>query len=260
MKAIVIGAGRGSRLGGRTDLVPKTLVEVAGKPMLDHILDALQQAGFADRDIVFVCGYKQEVVRERYPALTFVENTNWEQNNILASLFCARAHMADGFVSTYADIVYEPGIVSRLRAAPEDIVLGVDTAWRRRYVGRTQHPESDAEKVRLDGRRVIQISRQLDSDRADGEFIGVMKLNARGAEALAQAYDRAHAAYAGKLYREGRSFERAYLIDLLAELSEAAVPLFREVTPGGYMEIDTQQDLEYADRWWRTWTDGKASH
>lgn len=260
MKAIVIGAGRGSRLGGRTDLVPKTLVEVVGKPMLDHILDALHQAGFADQDIVFVCGYKEEVVRERYPNLTFVRNADWENNNILASLLCAREHMKDGFVSTYADIVYEPGIVSRLARAPEDIVLGVDTAWRRRYAGRTQHPESDAEKVRLDGRRVVAISRHVDSDLADGEFIGVMKLSARGADDFTRAYDRARAAFAGKTYREGRSFERAYLIDLLAELLEARVPLHRETTPGGYMEIDTEQDLGYAERWWRTWTSGNASH
>lgn len=260
MKAIVIGAGRGSRLGGRTDLVPKTLVEVVGKPMLDHILSALRQAGFADQDIVFVCGYKEDVVRERYPTLTFVRNADWEHNNILASLLCARDFMNDGFVATYADIVYEPGIVSRLVNAPEDIVLGVDTAWRRRYAGRTQHPESDAEKVRLDGRRIIAISRHVDSDRADAEFIGVMKQSARGAQQFINGYDRARALFAGKSYREGRSFERAYLIDLLAELLEAGVPLHREITPGGYMEIDTEQDLGYAERWWRTWTSGNASH
>ena len=100
----------------------------------------------------------------------------------------------------------------------------------------------------------------MNSDLADAEFIGVMKLTARGASELTQAYDRAHAAHAGKVYREGRSFERAYLIDLLAELQESGVPLHRETTPGGYMEIDTQQDLEYSERWWRTWTNGQASH
>ncbi|MGC4089703.1 MAG: phosphocholine cytidylyltransferase family protein [Polyangiaceae bacterium] len=260
MKAIIIGAGRGSRLGNRTDEVPKALVEVVGKPMLDHILVALREAGFENRDIVFVCGYKEEVVRARYPELTFVRNADWEHNNILASLLCAREHLAEGFVSTYADIVYEPGIVSRLCRAPEDIVLGVDTAWRRRYAGRTQHPESDAEKVRLDGRRVSSISRHVNSDLADGEFIGVMKLSPSGAAQLVQAFDEAKQRHAGQLFREGRSFERAYLIDLLALMQESGVPLHREVTMGGYMEIDTQQDLEYSERWWRTWTESKATH
>ena len=108
MKAIVIGAGRGSRLQHQTDHIPKTLVEVVGRPMLEHILDALAQAGFARKDVVFVCGYAEEVVRSRYPELTFVRNADYEHNNILASLLCAREHLQDGFVSTYADIVYEP--------------------------------------------------------------------------------------------------------------------------------------------------------
>jgi len=57
MKAIIIGAGRGSRLQDRTERVPKTLVEVMGRPMLDFILDALAEGGIARRDVVFIAGY-----------------------------------------------------------------------------------------------------------------------------------------------------------------------------------------------------------
>ena len=78
--------------------------------------------------MVFISGYAEEVVRARYPEFTYVRNADWEHNNILASLLCARDHLSDGFLSTYADIVYEPGVVERLLAAPEDIVLGCDTA------------------------------------------------------------------------------------------------------------------------------------
>ena len=82
MKAIVIGAGRGSRLEHLTEEVPKTLVPVLGRPMLDQILEALAHAGFERKDVIFVCGYRSEVLRERYPELTFVENRDWEKNNI----------------------------------------------------------------------------------------------------------------------------------------------------------------------------------
>src|SRR5688500_8916093 len=101
MKAIIIGAGRGSRLQHLTEEVPKTMVSVLGRPMLDQILEALAVAGFAHKDIVFVCGYRADVIRARYPDLTYVENTSWESNNILLSLMCARQHMAGGFVATY---------------------------------------------------------------------------------------------------------------------------------------------------------------
>lgn len=258
MKAIIIGAGRGSRLRHETDDIPKTLVHVLGRPMLDQILEALYSAGFAEKDVVFVSGYAEAVLRNRYPKLTFVRNQDWEHNNILASLLCAREHMSDGFVSTYADIVYEPGIVRRLRAASEDIVLGCDTDFRRRYVGRSQHPESDAEKLRAEGRRVRELSRRIPGEQAQGEFIGVMKLSAEGARQLITSFDEAKARHAGQIYREGRSFERAYLIDLLAEMLERGTPMFREDTPGGYMEIDTLEDLELSSGWWQTWSERRS--
>jgi choline kinase len=250
MKAIIIGAGRGSRLGPRTEHIPKTLVEVMGRSMLDFVLDALVDGGVARKDIVFIAGYAEDAVRLRYPDLTYVRNEEWASNNILLSLFKARAHLEDGFLSTYADIIYESDIVRRLLASPADLALGCDTRWRRRYVDRSQHPESDAEKLRAEGARVVEISRKIPSEHASGEFIGVMKASASGARSLADAFDRARGLFEGRTYREGRTFERAYLIDLLADMLEQGVEMHHEDTPGGYMELDTLEDLAAAERWW----------
>ncbi|HEX3595250.1 MAG TPA: NTP transferase domain-containing protein, partial [Polyangiaceae bacterium] len=250
MKAIVIGAGRGSRLGHRTDEIPKTLVEVMGRSMFDFILDALVTGGIARKDIIFIAGYAQEQIERRYPDLTYVRNDDWANNNILLSLLTARAYLADGFLATYADIVYEGDIVRKLLASSADITLGCDTRWRRRYVDRSQHPETDAEKLRAEGSRVVELSRRIPSDRATGEFIGVMKVSRKGARELTDAFDQARAGFEGRTYREGRSFERAYLIDLLAEMLEAGVEMHHEDTAGGYMELDTLEDLAAAERWW----------
>lgn len=255
----MIGAGRGSRLGHNTDRIPKTLVEVMGRPMLDWILEALESAGFTRRDVVFVCGYAEDVVRARYPEFTFVRNADWANNNILLSLLCAREYLEQGFLSTYADIVYDGQIVQQLLASNAAIALGCDTAWRRRYVGRSEHPESDAEKLRADGARVLEISRTIPSEAADGEFIGVMKLNRAGAGEFLQAFDRAEQRYGGGLFREGRSFQKAYLLDLLQEMLETGSLMSRENTAGGYMEIDTRQDLAFAQAWWDAWLETRAA-
>lgn len=251
MKAIIIGAGRGSRLENLTDEVPKTMVEVMGRPMLDQILEALAFAGFEQKDIVFVCGYKKEVVAARYPGLTYVENVGWENNNILLSLLCAREHMSGGFVSTYADIVYRPEIAKAVRESRHSIALGCDTDWRRRYVRRTNHPESDAEKLSADGERVTRLSRHIPSEEAAGEFIGVMKVDAGAVPAFLAGFDAVKAEFAGKPFREGRTFEKAYLIDYLEHARAGGMELHRVDTPGGYMEIDTLQDREFAAAWWR---------
>jgi len=250
VKAVIIGAGRGSRLRHLTSDIPKTLVPVLGRPMLDGILEALEFGGFSRKDVVFICGYRAEVIKERYPDLTYVENRDWENNNILLSLLCAREHLTGGFVSTYADIVYRKEIVRDLVASPHAIALGCDTDWRRRYTGRSQHPETDAEKLRAEGERVVELSRKIASEAAQGEFIGVMKQTAEGARQFLEAFDAAERAYRGLVFREGRSFEKAYLIDLLQHMIEGGAALHRADMHGGYMEIDTLQDASLAESWW----------
>jgi choline kinase len=229
-----------------------------GRPMLDWILEALQSAGFSRKDVVFVCGYAEHEVRARYPEFTYVRNADWANNNILLSLMCARQYLADGFLSTYADIVYDGEIVQKLVASQAEIALGCDTAWRRRYIGRSQHPETDAEKLRADGTRVLEISRTIASEAAHGEFIGVMKLSESGARVLGDAFDRAQLTYGGGMFREGRSFQKAYLLDLLQEMLEGGASMHRENTAGGYMEIDTVQDLAMAQGWWDAWLRAKT--
>jgi L-glutamine-phosphate cytidylyltransferase len=251
MKAVIIGAGRGSRLRHLTEEIPKTLVPVLGRPMLDGILEALEYGGFPRKDVVFICGYRAEVIRGRYPDLTYVENRGWENNNILLSLLCAREHLAGGFVSTYADIVYRKEIVRDLAASPHDVALGCDTDWRRRYTGRSQHPETDAEKLRAEGERVIQLSRRIPSEEAQGEFIGVMKMSFAGAAGLLHAFDEAEKVYRGQVFREGRTFEKAYLIDMLQHMIEGGTAMHRVDTHGGYMEIDTLEDASLAEAWWK---------
>ena len=250
MRPILIGAGRGSRLRHRTDDVPKTMVEVMGRPMLEWILDALAVAGFSRKDVVFIGGYRIDVIRARYPEFTYVENVDWANNNILLSLLCAREHLEPGFLCSYTDIIYDGVIATKVAASPRDIVLGCDTRWRDRYVDRSEHPETDAEKLRADGDRVTEISRRIDSTLAAGEFIGVAKLSRVGAASFLDAFDEARGLFSGGLFREGRTFEKAYLLDLFQRMIEASVPFHREDTPGRYMELDTLQDLAHAEAWW----------
>jgi len=236
-----------------TEEVPKTLVPAMGRPMLDWILEALAAAGYQKRDVVFVCGYRADVLRARYPEFTYVENRSWETNNILLSLLCAREHMADGFLSSYTDILFRGSVVEALVASPYDKVLACDTDWRRRYRDRTQHPETDGEKLRADGDRVVELSRTIAPEAAQGEFIGVTKFSREGARELLAAFDAAGARFQGGLdreYREGRTFERAYLIDLFQAMIEDGSVFHRVDTDGGYMELDTLEDLSFAAKWW----------
>lgn len=216
--------------------------------MLEWILEALAEAGFAKRDIVFVCGYRADVLRARYPEFTYVENRDWENNNILESLVCARSHLEGGFLSSYTDIVYRGSAVKDVLASEHDKVLVCDTDWRRRYVRRTRHPETDAEKLRAEGPRVVELSRTIPSEDASGEFIGVAKLTASGAHEMLEAYEEAKA---NCETLGDRPFKKAYLIHLWQRMIEHGSEFHRVDTPGGYMELDTLEDLSLAETWWQ---------
>src|SRR6185437_1079846 len=155
------------------------------------------------------------------------ENRDWERNNILGSLLCARDALGEGFVSSYADIVYRGSAVKKVVASPRDKVLVCDTDWRRRYVDRSMHPETDAEKLRAEGDRVTEISRRIASEAASGEFIGVAKFTPEGTREFLAAYDEAKARHAGTVWREGRTFERAYLLDLFQTMIEKGAAFHR---------------------------------
>lgn len=248
MQAIIIGAGRGQRLMPTTADTPKCFAEVNGRRILDWTLAALRENGV--ERIAFIGGYQIDKVKAAYPELTFRHNADWPNNNILASLFHAEDLMAGPILCSYSDILFTPDVVRLALTSPADMALVVDTHWRQRYTDRTEHPPDDAEKVLVGGGIVTRVSRDIDTETAHGEYIGVAKFSAAGAARLREHYHRCRAAYAGKPFHQARVFEKAYLIQLFQYMIEAGERFAPVDTPGGYIEIDTQQDFDYARRHW----------
>ena len=65
-KAVVLAAGRGTRMKALTADRPKPMLEVAGKPLLEHILDRLAEADF--REFLVVTGYRAEMIESYFAA------------------------------------------------------------------------------------------------------------------------------------------------------------------------------------------------
>jgi phosphoenolpyruvate phosphomutase len=148
--------------------------------------------------------------------------------------------------------LFTADIVGRLAASPDDMVLGVDTAWLERYKDRTDHPPDDAEKVTAANGWVTGIGRRIAERDAHGEYIGVAKFSQAGAQRLRECYRRLRQEFAGRPWREARVFEKAYKILLFQEMIERGERFTHVDTPGGYIEVDTQQDFDYARQNWTT--------
>lgn len=249
MRAIIIGAGRGSRLMPTTENAPKCYAEIRGKRILDWTVEALRDGGCSE--ICFIGGYRIETVKRDYPHFQFRENPDWPDNNILVSLMCAEDLMDRPFVTAYSDILFTPEIVHGLIDCPAELALGIDTDWREHYRPRTQHPPHDAEKAITAGAKVLKVHRGIPYDDATGEFIGVAKFGSEGARRFRDFYHRRKAEFWGKPYREAASFQKAYLIHMFQDMIEQGIPFGHADTPGNYREIDTQEDMNLAQTLWR---------
>jgi len=245
MKAIIVAAGPGSRLYPFTNEKPKCLLEVAGRAILERELEALRDNGI--EDIVVVRGYYSHLIN--YSGITYYENPDYLENNILRSLFYAEEEMNDDFIFSYSDIVYSKETVEKLIQSEADIALIVGVNWAQRYEGRDQHPISQAELVKVENGRVVKIGKEVVSpEEAHGEFIGLAKFSKSGAEAMRVAYHRVAEEHPAAPFQQAASLEKAYMTDMLQELIDGGLLVKSVNITGGWMEIDTPQDLERAQR------------
>jgi choline kinase len=252
-RAIIIAAGRGKRLMPYTDETPKCLVPVDHRTILGLQLDAFRAHGVDD--IVVIRGYRRDELtqfcRAIDPRIRFVDNTDWEHNNILESLFCADAELTAPVMLTYSDIIFTPAVVGQLLASSGDISLIIDRDFRDIYAGRTDHPLPEAEVADLDAsggvRRVGK--RALPPEEAWGEFIGLAKLTAVGAQWFRDEWRALSECYRGRAnqpFQRAPAFRAAYLTDMLQHLIDLGRPIEPVGIHGNWREIDTVQDLERA--------------
>ena len=64
MQAVILAAGKGTRLKAKTDALPKAMIEIEGKPLLEYSLDALIEYGLSD--VIMVVGFRHESITRRF--------------------------------------------------------------------------------------------------------------------------------------------------------------------------------------------------
>lgn len=242
MKAIILAAGMGNRLLHLTTNIPKCKLKVFGKPIIEHQLDVLRSLGIID--ISIVKGFLKEHID--YPETKSYENAAYAETNILMSLFSAEAEFNDDIVVLYGDVIFNRAIMEKLLGVPGDIVLTIEEDWQKGYTARPDNPIEDVEKAYVNDGKIKKIGKHLSPDEANGEFIGIAKFTKQGVLLMKDIYHQSLERYRDRSFHESPSLQKAALTDLLQEIVDCGGWIWTALTRGGWVEIDTLQDLNRA--------------
>jgi choline kinase len=130
MQAVILVAGQGTRLRPLTDYLPKCLIKVQGKPILQYQLEALCDAGV--RRCVVVVGHRAAQVRDLFGgrfrdlSITYVENELFDSTNNIYSLWLARQEITEDMLLLEGDLVFEPELLTDLINTPFQNAAVVD--------------------------------------------------------------------------------------------------------------------------------------
>ena len=187
MKAIILSAGQGSRLGHLVDNRPKCLIDFNGRTLLDRQLDTLEANGVLEA--VVVTGFHDELVDEAIarrsggPAVRTVFNPFYKVADNTGSLFMAREELTGDCLVWNGDTLVSDALMAR--------VVDNDRSGICVTIDRKDSYDDDDMKVVEEGGRLKAIGKRLPLDTVNAESIGLLAFRSGGAEQFREAIERA---------------------------------------------------------------------
>ena len=228
MKAVIVAAGRGSRLMNNK---PKTMIRIGGKTILEHILSNLSLAGI--KEFIIVVGYQAPVlqnflVQKNHFGLNIqtVYNKEWQRGNGISVLSAEEAVQAEPFILSMSDHIVSPSALQRIVEATDlRNLLLVDRNVQRIF------DIDDATKVQLNNERIINIGKEITD--YNGIDCGIFKLKPNFFEAMR------------KQLKKGQESISAAVQELIAQQEMAAVFMNEQEF---WIDIDTPEAFAFAER------------
>lgn len=244
MKAIILAAGMGTRLQPFTNNIPKGMVKIFDKSLIEMQIENYQNCGI--NEITIVTGYCSDKIN--FKNINYVKNENFALTNMNESLFCAKEQLNDSVIISYSDIIFEKKVIQQLINFMGDIGVVVNMNWKTTYEGRMLHPRDEAENVLLSNNKILEIRKGIkkkNDDQEIAEFLGLIRLSKKGAKKIVEKYTQLKKYHKGK-FHNAISFQQAYLTDMVQELIDSKTIVEPIFINGKWMEVDTPEDLERA--------------
>jgi len=248
MKAIILAAGMGTRLGKYTENLPKCMLNFNGETLIKRQIKNLRLAGI--NNIVVVGGYMSEKIK--ISGVRYLVNENYATTNMVETLFVAEEEMNEDILICYADILYEQRILKKILENKSDIGVCVDEDYEDYWNARMDNPEEDMESLVIDNGRIIDLGdTNCKKDKAKSRYIGLIKFSKKGMESLKKVYHENREKYFDKdePWMRSKSFKKAYMTCMLQELINQGYQVDPITVSRGWIEFDNVEDYERAIKW-----------
>ncbi len=243
MKAIILAAGSGTRMGEYTEDLPKGMLSICGKTIIERQIKLFRNIGL--NEILIITGFKSELIN--YPNVTFFHNPHYAETNMIETLMCARDALDSDILISYSDIIYTTALAKMTMDYPGDIVVAVDEDWRDYWKFRYGTTETDLENLSLsDDGKITELGKSVSSSKGiKYRYIGLMKFSQKGIKEATKLYDKKNSKNE-PWKQSGLPFRKGYMTDILNELIISGVEIRPVITHGGWLEFDTPRDLKIA--------------
>jgi len=251
LKAIILAAGQGNRLKPLTNEKPKCMVELFGKSLIEHQINAYISCNISDINVV--TGFQSDSVT--ISNVRRFRNKHYEKTNMVESLFCAEEILNGDVIVSYGDIIFEKNVLKQLILSDNDISVIIDKNWKDYWSARSKKPLIDLESLKLDSKNnITSIGQKVNKlEEIQGQYIGLMKFSEKGVNILKDFYFKC------KKISEKKSnplnanlpFEKSFMTDLLQGLINSNYKLHSVPIDGGWLELDTLNDFETYQRMFR---------
>ncbi|RZD41908.1 MAG: hypothetical protein CXT78_10245 [Thaumarchaeota archaeon] len=245
MKVIIIAAGSATRLEKITKGKPKGLLEINGKSIIQRQIELFKKYNIDD--IIIITGPHKEFGISN---VTYVEDTNYENHDVLGSLMVASNFLNGEVLTCYSDVLFNEEILKQILNFNGEIGIPIDLDWEKNYVGRIQHPKSEADNVILKDTAILEIRKNIpncNSNEVIGEFLGPIIFSENGAKIFVEKYNKLKKTHQGN-FHNAISLSKAYLTDMIQELINNNIKIEPILIHGKWMEIDTPEDLRKAQK------------
>ncbi len=240
MKVIILAAGQGTRLRPLTDNKPKCMVELLGKPLIQHQIETLRRNGIGD--IHIATGYLEEKIDFEKTTKHF--NPKFASTNMVYTLFCAEQAMHDDdLLISYGDIVFNDEVLQKVIKSDSDISVVVDQDWKKYWSARMENPLEDAETLKLNSEGTIKElgKKPASYDEIEGQYIGLIKIKQSMIPKFKEYY---RSLDKDKIY-DGKDYENMFMTSFLQMIADNLSPLTPVFIYNGWMEVDAPSDLDF---------------